>query len=180
MLNIHTYVLTYIHVLWRCCSPRWGGIAVGVHNNVPHEFSVSLFCEHVVKTCFASLVERMRSCVFRGADERIQQCKPMIGRNEKGPLTIIVECISAVCTDSFTILTPKPSSFRPSVPRACWRPLTQIAVQARALPSRPRLGLFRKRVFFQQFVFLLGHMQQRTSQSEVDRTIQASPSVAGR
>ena len=50
-----------------------------MHSNVSHEFFVSLSREDVVKTCFASPIERIRRYDFRGAEERIPQCKPMIG-----------------------------------------------------------------------------------------------------
>ena len=37
---------------------------MGVHSNIPHEFSVSLPRENVVNTFSASPVERMRNCVL--------------------------------------------------------------------------------------------------------------------
>ena len=44
----------------------------GVDSNVPHKFPISLSREDVVNMFFASLVERMRSCGFGGAEEHVK------------------------------------------------------------------------------------------------------------
>ena len=46
---------------------------MGVHSNVPHEFSVSLSREDVVYTFFASSVNRMRGRLLGGAEGRNSQ-----------------------------------------------------------------------------------------------------------
>ena len=76
----------------------------------------------------------------------------MTGRKGEEPLTIIVERISAVGTENFTLLTPHSPAFPhplPSVTCSRWRPSTQTTVRARALPSRPCLGLSRNHIVFQ-------------------------------
>ena len=45
-------------------------MTVGVHSNIPHEFSVSLPRENVVNAFFASPIERVRNCVLGGTEKR--------------------------------------------------------------------------------------------------------------
>ena len=46
-------------------------MTVGVHSNIPHEFSVSLPREDVGNMFFASPIARMRACVLGGTAERV-------------------------------------------------------------------------------------------------------------
>ena len=63
-----------------------------------------VFCLAVSRGCskISFLPRPLKICELR-------YCEPMIGRKRKEPLTIIVELISAVGTENFTLLTSKPS-----------------------------------------------------------------------
>ena len=50
-----------------------------VHDDVSHEFSVSLLREDVVNAFFASPVEGLRYTILGGAEERVHKCKTMVG-----------------------------------------------------------------------------------------------------
>ena len=53
---------------------------LGVHNNVPHEFSVTLPREDVVYALpIACPVEGMQDAVFGGTEKRVYQGEIMIG-----------------------------------------------------------------------------------------------------
>ena len=69
------------------------GNSLGVHSNVSHEAFVSLVCRDVIRTFLASPVQHIQSCILGGAEERIQQCKSIIFRKGKEPLTIFVYSI---------------------------------------------------------------------------------------
>ena len=110
------------------------------------EFSVSPPREHVVSTIFALSIERMQSCVFGGAKERTWYLIVQAHHWQKGVTHHSRrEYFGRGHREHYTPHSPAPPPS--SVPSVCWRPLTQTAAHARALPSRPCLGLSSKRSF---------------------------------